>query len=1123
MTRIPVDWDDDVVRQYLTPESHQKSRAEFERTHIDIDRIRAEYLFPHPTNDEFVTQEEFRDAILKSNVLDDNRIFILRGETGSGKSQLCQWLEYQIGHDRETGQDETHVALHVSRSQTRIEDIVDILTEPVGVDIQVGNVEDLDPGKVADALVTNLDAYAPTAFQQLSGAEIEQLIQDRPETDLRTTLEGNIREYQRAVTSDEEEDVPDLLDMDDYRDISLAAFGEARGGETIFPQLKGFLHDELSGKLNVGNFKEKLERISDAYVREDLRPVLICEDLTTFSVLKEQLLDHIFQLDSGHYDVVLGWTTGWEKDDLDKALGTSENTYTYMKDRAEGYLSTTDETGQAYFLTEDVTVELARKYVTAIREESERSLDVPVPETAFDGLYPFNVTFIQKAYEHLVQDGNERRTPRLLLVRIVRECLNANAPPFEAIDGNPYVKQFPTPVPIDLPAAVQSLAKWYGRPTAEGNIELPRAVFEVFDVAVPEDVLEDGESIVLPEKGGTTRRKFRLGLVEGTTEPGATVTVETTLNGRPEPDAELELDGRSVGFTDDDGRIDVTLPNEDRGVTLVARKAKLSDSSQFELGRDSLNLVATPSRPDVGEDVTITARINGETTGGIQLYKDEREVGSTGHDGTFTLPADDPPEMTIRGEIDGIEDEVSIEIREGTVYPVDVDLPHEEVDQRRFEYEQWLKTGERYDSSETLRAGAATVLEMWHDPTRLANPNATIEGADGIYYGRGSETPVSVQSVNERQGLSVELPFGTDHDDVYEPLLWCGLSAGDELPREERYELNYDLLRGWADEKVATFRSEMRAELEDCLPPGWTIEQFIVVAKFLLRNGVDGTRELDRNLVFETRESTSNSYEHPVVTRFSTGHTYRQAFASLTKHRKTLTDLAEGFFKLKEHFVDDERLSTAYEEVEANLDEYVADAMDIEDTLPDAYRVGSTRSTASMQLNTVFKHVGDYAYELNALDPSDVQYVVEAVERVDRWLDGVEDTSQLLSSYESLYEAVGRLDVGIKESWERNLERLRSGEEFHLGAFRHDVHSLRGVESAIGPDLVHLLHQYERSRNVRIEWEIFEAIDEMVARSAEVTVPDQTNKLEDAVRRSDEMTAVLERRAAVRDTIGGEN
>ncbi len=1118
--KLPKDWDDDVVRQYLTPESHQKSREEFEKTHIDIDKIKADYLFSHPSNDDFVTQEEFRDAILRSNIDDDNRIFILRGETGSGKSQLCQWLEYQIG-DRNSGIDDTHVALHISRSQTRIEDIVDILTEPVDVDIQVGNVESLDPVKVADAMVTNLDAYAPTAFQDLSPDEVEALIEQRPGTDLRSILEENIAEYQKAVASEDEGEIPDLLDEKDYRNLAISAFGQAQGGKTIFSTLLGFLHDELSGKLNVGNFQDKLEQISDAYEEEGLRPVLICEDLTTFSVLKEQLLDHIFQLDSGHYDVVLGWTTGWEKDNLNKALGTSENTYTYMKDRAEGYLSTTDESGQAYFLTEDVTVELARKYVEVIREESSADTTEAITEEAFDGLYPFNPEFIRNAYEHLIQDGNERRTPRLLLIRIVRECLTSTAPPFDSIDGNPYVKQFPAPVSLDLPADVQNLAKWYGIPSAGQNIQLPRGIFEAFGVPVPDEVIENNDPVVIQGTGKGVRRDFLLEQTEGIAEPGATVCIKTTLNGRPEADVDIELDGTPTAFTGDNGTAEIQLPNKEGDVTIAARKADLSDRLTFTLGRDSMNISARPSKPEEGEEVTITARINGEPTESVEIFKDNERFGTTGADGTISMTADESPEITIRGEFEDIEDTRTIDVISGGNYPVETDYSPDEVDQRRFEYERWLKTGSEYNSSGTLRSGAVSVLESWFDPTRLANPNASATGVTGIYYARGSETPVSIQSVDERNGLSIELPFGTEHNDVYEPLLWSGISANDSLPTEDQYTLNYDLLRGWATDQVAEFRQSMRDEIEEQLPENWTIEEFVIVAQYLLSNAGDGTTELSRELVFQEYR-TPTGYDHPIRERFSADHSYREAYTNLTKSSSVPTDLAEGFFKLKENFVDNHRLNEAYETVETNLDSYIREAMYIDDELPDAYRLGTTRSNASIQLEPVFTRIKEYAQELHSLSQDDISHVESAVERIDTWFDESHDVPQLRELYKRAYDAVGTMDITVKQRWDKQLDRLESGEDIHLTAFQSDIEEFREIQSASGPELIRLLHRFEESKANRIEWDIYEAIDEMIVAANGIDVPETSTELKEKVQNSDEMNTLLNRRRSIEKILGGE-
>ncbi|SFT09667.1 hypothetical protein [Halostagnicola kamekurae] len=1121
MSEYPIDWSDDTVRQYLTAEAHQKSKEEFERTHIDIDKLRADYLFPHSTNDEFVTQEEFRDAILKSNTKDDNRIFILRGETGSGKSQLCQWLEYQIGHDATTGIDDTHVALHVSRSETRIKDIVEILTEPLEMDVNVRDVGGLDPEKVANAMLANLEAYNPM-LESFTEEEIQALVEDRPQsTDLRGILEENVREYQEAVLSDDEEDIPELITEDDYRDLSIAAFGMAEGGDTIFPALQSFIDQELSSKLGVGDFQQRLKEISEEYVAQGLRPVLICEDLTTFSVLKEQLLDHIFQLDSGHYDVVLGWTTGWEKDNVDTALGTNEDAQTYMKDRAEGYLSTTDDTGQAYFLTDDVTVELTKQYLSVIREDSAVAADTEIPEADFDGLYPFNAELVKRAYENLIQDGNERRTPRLLLMRIVRECLTSTKPPFEAIDGNPYVKQFPTPISLDYPSEVQSIVKWYGIPTAEGNMRVPQSVFELFDIPIPERTGQVTETDVVFDSDMGSTPDFRLRQIDGQIEPGATITVEALLNDRPEPDVEVTLDGSTVGYTSDDGRLSVTLPNEEGEVVIGGEKANLNDTLDLAVGTDSLALVPTPSSPNEGETVQLTARVNGEPTADVSVERDDEVLGTTGEGGTIELTADDPPSMSLAAEYEELEDEINVQIAGTKIYPVETDYGSETVDEYRFDYQQWVSNGEEYASSTILRDGTAELLEEWYDPTRLANPNSSTRGTKGIYYTRGSQIPVSLQGVDERTGISIELSFGSEYDQIYEPLFWHGISADGELPYEDRYDLNYGLLRNWADDSVAEFKQGMRERIEDCFE-GWTIEEFVVVAQYLLINAERGETELTRDLMFESY-GISNDYPHPFTKRFDRNNSFFEAFQGLTNQSSLPTDLAKGFFKIKENFVDAKRLNEAYGAVANDLETYLEEAMFIDsDGLPDAYKVGSTRKKATTKLASVLEYVRVYAQELNGLGPNNVEYITDTVEKIDTWYDKSHSLHQLQELYDELLEIIGDLDVNMRNTWEKQRKCLEKKDRFHLGSFAKDIEQFREVESASGHELIGLMHEFEESRETAAEWKIYEAISEMIEIAQNADVPEIDNERESEVKNSEEFRALIATHDEIANIIGGE-
>ncbi len=1115
---MPKIWDDSTVRDYLTPEAHQKSREQFLKTHIDIDKIRADYLFPHEGNDEFVAQEEFRDAILKSEIDDDNRIFILRGETGSGKSQLCQWLEYQIGADPEEG-DETHIALHVSRSKTGISDILEIISGPIDTDVSVSDVSDLDPKKVADAIIVTLQAFG-TGMEQFSEDEIETLTADRSNApDLRTILEQNIAMYQESAESEGKKRMSDLITKKDYKDLAMAAFGSTKGVDTLFPSLQSQVHKILSQNLGVEDFQGKLEELSSEYKKQDLRPVLICEDLTTFTVLKEQLLDHLFQLDSGHYDVVLGWTSGWEKDDLSRALGTSQGISTYMEDRAEGYLSTTDDEGRAYFLDDNITIQLTRKYMSTIIEESstDESLSEDVLE-AFDNLYPFNETFIEEAYNHLIQDGNKRRTPRLLLMRVIRECLSSTVPPFEAIEQNPYVEPFPSPVDLTYSEGLQRLGKWYGSATTDRRLRVNKQIPETFDIPLPNVDVDDGWAYFQADVPAPT---LDLGIIDGTIQPGEHITLRATLDGRGETGVTIRQDETTVATTGKDGTASITLPNKTGTITLEAEKDGTSDTTSIDIiqpgSETTVTLTVSPKKPTVSEEVTVTARVNGEPQNGVTILQDGVELGETRNGGKLHFNAPDVDSMIVEAVYDDARDELSIDIESPDIHiPVDTDLDSTTVKEYLLQYRDWIKVGENYDSSTTLREGAAGVLNEWHDPTLLGNRNAQNSGVHGIYYTRGTDIPVTITGADERQGLSFDLDFGVEYNDTYQPLFWYGISESGEFPQEDKYELNYDLLYAWADKQVADFRAKMRADIESCIDP-MSLEEFIVLAQFLILNATTGRREIESDMMFEKPSGENfvpgTEKEQPAELQKKT--------KDLLKSREAPYHLSKGLFLLKSNIVDRELLSEAVESVSKNLDRYLLQAMQIDTAdLSSAYQISTTRSTG-YGVDDLFERVKDYVTTLDSVSAEkNAAHVTETIETVATYYDRSHDQEDLHDILTQLHNIIDILDTSKYESWKEAREAVADSEDIDLWQFRKRMRTFEEISEKQGYELIATLHDYNESRSEESAWEIYEAIAGMIEEAEGVKLPDDVG-FRDRVKDLSAFETYEERRHTIKTTLGG--
>ncbi|ESP86830.1 hypothetical protein [Candidatus Halobonum tyrrellensis] len=639
LTKEARPWNENVVREYLTATSQQKSDPEkFYKTHLDIDRIYAEFLADK--QDTIVTQADLRDTILSGDLDDDIRTYILKGETGSGKSQLCQWLDYELQGLRGGSPTdvEERIPLHIKASETSLEQIIETLAEPLGIDPEISQVSGLDPSKVADAITTNLSA---NPGQKLEDADIDRIIEEGGLTEM---LRSNIEQYQRGLEAEDETDFdPDLISKDDYRDLALKLGSDSvfHSNQRVLRQvLRDEIHRHFSHVIGVTDFQGQLLQYTEQYIDEmGKRPVIICEDVTTFSVLKEQLLDQIIQVESASFDIVLGYTTGFEQDDLQDALGDreSQDALTYLKDRAEGYMTLT-ENGESLFLDDALSIELVRKYLDVIKAESGSTID-ETTEDVFDGLYPFNETAIRVAYDNLIDDGSPRRTPRVLLQKVVRRCLLSDEPPFETLDRSTNVDDVISPIDQSKYSAdLRKVATWYGYKkdagvSASNNpILVPIGVLDHFEIDPPDEaerfeseeagseyvVLELNNQIALT--GGERTRPSVIGDDDG--------------DRREEEDApEIEVDrpgtaGNGDGVSDgpkgDDSGSDIVVdpPPEPPEENVNTRLKEFND--WFETGQEySSSDVLRSGAEEVLEkwyDSTRVANPNASTTGVGGIY-----------------------------------------------------------------------------------------------------------------------------------------------------------------------------------------------------------------------------------------------------------------------------------------------------------------------------------------------------------------------------------------------------------------------------------------------------------------------------------------------------------------------
>ena len=466
-------WSEADVKLYFTTESREKERDVFDETHIPIDKIFVEFSREHPEGKGFITEKDLGQWILSSSPKDHNRIFLLVGETGSGKSELCQWLEYNIT-------DGIHIPIHISRSDTRMQDIARILDQFLPENSRETTVPmeifGIPANDITGRLIADLIVYLP----------LEKTLKDKDKKYLKTLfknkyfqlkLEREVANYQNTVRQKGKETQIVLLPRKDFE--WTAKTQVLSDADIAYRYINRTITRTLKDLLKIGDVAKKLQNISEQYLHHGKRPVLLLEDLTSFTFLAEDLIDYIFDLSKGHYDVVIGWTTGFElahREYIFKAY----DALTYMQERLEARLVLTDKNRTTYFL-KDRYEDLAKQYLSAIKCGK-----CEICRKDESGLYPFNSSCLERIYKNLMQDGRPKQTPRMFLEFVIESILLHPEYPWRTLSRNPYLKPIPSkisPTYSNFPD-FEMFTKWYGKENEE-TIEIEPELVDWFQITVP--------------------------------------------------------------------------------------------------------------------------------------------------------------------------------------------------------------------------------------------------------------------------------------------------------------------------------------------------------------------------------------------------------------------------------------------------------------------------------------------------------------------------------------------------------------------------------------------------------------------------------------------------------------
>jgi hypothetical protein len=512
-------WDENNVNLFFTTESREKERSVFEKTHLSIEKISVEFSHDVPSDKKFITEQELRDLVIKSLPGDSNRVFLIVGETGCGKSELCQWLDYNIP-------DGVHIPLHISRSDTKIEDIARILNSHLPErtnETYEDELQEVRPDLLANFLAAKLQlefSKNKTIRNPYDRQILEQLFSDY---EFKRKLARDIEEYkQRIVTQNKERGLL-VLSRKAFEFFPTVARLQDKNAAYLFANR--LITNALKEYFKVSDLGPKLQKISEHYVSIGKRPVLLLEDLTSFTFLAEDLMDYIFDLSKGHFDVVIGWTTGFESGHSD-LIFKAPDAMTYMRERLRGRFLMTAADKSTFFL-KDTYKDLAKIYIKAIKCGK-----CPICKYDKDDLYPFTEASLEKIYDNLQEDGHPKQTPRIFLEFVIRRVLKETDPPWKTLSLSTLylrnVASFIGQSYSSYPDFVE-LVKWYGI-VDERCVKLPRTVLEWFEIESPSLEGDSSEVLIPMSQLGVSLKRRTISTISRQQPPEEQTTSEEDIS-----------------------------------------------------------------------------------------------------------------------------------------------------------------------------------------------------------------------------------------------------------------------------------------------------------------------------------------------------------------------------------------------------------------------------------------------------------------------------------------------------------------------------------------------------------------------------------------------------------------
>ncbi|MEC1071407.1 hypothetical protein [Priestia megaterium] len=355
---------------------------------------------------EKVTEAQLLDEIEEEHLY-GNRVYVIFGSTGSGKSELLCWIKDQWEFKRNS-----RPIVRISRSELNPQMLVKKCYESFGLDIEDIVIDEKKWDLLISKPISIINQMVWTAVSELFDNDDEIV----PITMLlRPAIEKNILKFSNQIKKGK---LSEPLEI-----ISEQEFLQLMENTTLPIQINyDKLRDSLLKKLDHFLFQGTdiitiFKRLSSMLKEQEIRPVILIDDLVqSLNLYSAEVLDYFITLEEGNWDVIIGLTPGVIEDNkFENILKNRIKTLDTIDDRVKK-LWLSDESGtNSFSIDRNQACNYLENYLTALKKangfecsskckHASTCTNILVDSKARLTELPLNQPLIQRVYD-AIPDG----------------------------------------------------------------------------------------------------------------------------------------------------------------------------------------------------------------------------------------------------------------------------------------------------------------------------------------------------------------------------------------------------------------------------------------------------------------------------------------------------------------------------------------------------------------------------------------------------------------------------------------------------------------------------------------------------------------------------------------------